>query len=441
MSDGRSSPARFDVNLRQIMRFLTCLLVLATLPAYMVLGVREQRRKLDAACQIGGRVDAEQNPTAPLIVVLARQIGTDPASRDSWQISDHFVAETPGLWQFAASAGTYGVVAFQDLNRDLRAQPEEPYLPLEKDRVFSCVPGERRTDLALKIPAAGRPRLGETIDVATLQVRTVAEQFDLSLGQVTAVGEVADLSNPRFDESVAEDGLWRPYDFLFEGRPGVYFLGPYDRTRIPVLFVHGISGTPRHFVPLIEKLDQHRFQPWVYYYPSGTSLARVADHLTQTMRKLQIEYRFKSFVVVAHSMGGLVARGFLLRYREGSGAAAIPLFVSISTPWDGHKAAQLGAKSPIPVLAWDDLSPGSEYLRSLYVRDPGVPHDLIFSFRNEGVAIGEASDGTISVASQLLPAVQKGAVRVEGYNETHMGVLKAAAVSERLNELLSAVEK
>ncbi|HEX5107265.1 MAG TPA: alpha/beta fold hydrolase [Vicinamibacterales bacterium] len=423
------------------MRLLTSLLVLAMLPACMVLGVREQRRKLDAACQIGGRVEAEQNSAAPLIVVLARQTGSDPASRESWQISDHFVVETAGLWQFAASAGTYGVVAFQDLNRDLRAESEEPYLALDRNRIFTCMPGERRTDLALKIPAAGRSRLGETIDVATLQVRTVAEQFDLSLGQVTAVGEVADLSDPRFDESVADDGLWRPYDFLFEGRPGVYFLGPYDRTRIPVLFVHGISGTPRHFATLIEALDKRRFQPWVYYYPSGTSLARVADHLTQTIRKVQLEHGVKSFIVVAHSMGGLVARGFLLRYREGSGAAAVPLFVSISTPWDGHKAAQLGAKSPIPVLAWDDMSPGSEYLRSLHARDPGVPHDLIFTFRNEGVAIGEASDGTVSVASQLQTAVQKGAMRVEGYNETHMGVLEAAAVSARLNELLSAVAK
>ena len=140
-------------------------------------------------------------------------------------------------------------------------------------------------------------------------------------------------------------------------------------------------------------------------------------------------------------MGGLVARGFLQRYREGGGAAGVPLFVSISTPWGGHKAAELASKSPIPVRAWNDMAPDSEYLRSLYVRDPGVPHHLMFSFRNDGVAIGEASDGTVSVASQLEPAVQKGAVRVEGHNETHMGVLKAAAVSERLNELLARVPK
>ena len=70
-----------------MMRSLTCMIVLVTLPACMMLGVREQRRKLDAACQIGGRVDAERGVAAPLIVVLARQVGSDPAARESWRIS------------------------------------------------------------------------------------------------------------------------------------------------------------------------------------------------------------------------------------------------------------------------------------------------------------------------------------------------------------------
>ena len=149
-----------------------------------------------------------------------------------------------------------------------------------------------------------------------------------------------------------------------------------------MLFVHGINGTPQNFKTLIERLDRQRFQPWVYYYPSGAALPQVADHLTQTMRKLQVQYGFTSFVVVAHSMGGLVSRGFLQRYREGGGGAAVPLFVSISTPWDGHKGAEWGAKAPIgSARVFIDMAPGSEYLKSLYGRDPGVPHHLLFSYR------------------------------------------------------------
>jgi pimeloyl-ACP methyl ester carboxylesterase len=397
----------------------------------MLLDVKEQQAKIDATCRISGRVDAERVEAAPLVVVLARQRG------EIWQVADHFVLERPGLWGFAASAGSYGVAAFQDLNGDLKLQPDEPFLRVQQ---LTCKPGERRMDLALRVPAGGRSRFTETVDVSALQVRTFSEQLELSLAQVTAVGEVANLSDARFEESIAEDGLWRPFDFLFKGHPGIYFLGAYDSTKIPVLFVHGINGTPQNFRSLVERLDRRRFQPWVYYYPSGAALPQVADHLTQTMRKLQVQYGFGSFAVVAHSMGGLVSRGFLQRYREGGGAAAVPLFVSISTPWDGHKAAEHSAKAPVAMpRVFTDMSPGSGYLRSLYGRDPGVPHYLLFSFRHTGVFGGEASDGTVTVASQLRTAAQTNAVRVEGFDETHMSVLEAAAVSQRLNELLARI--
>jgi uncharacterized alpha/beta hydrolase family protein len=166
----------------------------------------------------------------------------------------------------------------------------------------------------------------------------------------------------------------------------------------------------------------------------------VADHLTQTMRKLQVQYGFTRFVVVAHSMGGLVSRGFLQRYLAGGGKAQVPLFVSIATPWDGHKAAELGVKTaPAVVRVWIDMSPGSEYLKSIYEKDPGVPHYLLFTFKQGTLALGEANDGVVTVASQLRSAAQQGAVRVEGYNETHMSVLDAPAVAQRLNALLAAV--
>jgi pimeloyl-ACP methyl ester carboxylesterase len=421
------------------MRILACISALAALAACGMLDVKQQQKKIDANCIIGGHVDAERRDEVPLIVVLARQTGADPMKRESWQVADHFVLEQPGPWQFAASAGTYGVIAFQDLNRDLKHQPSEPYLRIEADRIFACKAGERRSDMSLMIPAAGRSRVNEVLDIATLQARTFSQQLEISLSQVTAVGEIASLADPRFDAKVAESGLWRPFDFLFQGRPGIYFLGAYDSTKIPVLFVHGINGTPQNFKTLIERLDRRRFQPWVYYYPSGASLSQIADHLTQTMRKVQLQYRVTEFGVVAHSMGGLVSRGFLQRYRAGGGTASIPIFISISTPWDGHKGAEMGLKTaPVIVRVWVDMAPGSDYLKSLYASDTGVPHYLLFSFRQSGLSMGEGNDGVVTVASQLRPAAQENAVRVEGYNETHMGVLEAQAVSQKVNALLAS---
>ena len=93
---------------------------------------------------------------------------------------------------------------------------------LERERLVTCKTGEDRSDIALRIPASGRSRLNETVDVAALQARSFQEQFALSLTQVTAVGEIAILADPRFADAIANDGLWRPYDFLFKGKPGVY---------------------------------------------------------------------------------------------------------------------------------------------------------------------------------------------------------------------------
>src|SRR5262245_59947918 len=87
-----------------------------------MLHVKEQQAKIDAFCNISGSVEAERKDAVPLVVVLGRQTGADPTQRDSWQIVDHFVLEGPGQWQFFASEGTYGIVAFQDLNGDLKAQ-------------------------------------------------------------------------------------------------------------------------------------------------------------------------------------------------------------------------------------------------------------------------------------------------------------------------------
>jgi len=427
---------------------LTLLLWLGALQGCVFQDVKEQQARVAANCPVEGEVVAERREAVPLVVLLLRQVGTDPAQRDSWVLADHFVLEGAGRWQFRASAGTYALAAFQDLNLDLMYQPGEPFLRMDAGGLIACATGEAHRNIALRIPSAGTSLVAGTFDIAKLQVRSLHDQLRISLGEVTAVGELAALSDARFAEAVAEDGLWRPFDFLFKGRPGVYFLESYDAGKMPVLFVHGINGTPANFRTLIERLDRQRFQPWVYYYPSGAALDMVADHLAQTMRKLQQQHGFGRFAVVAHSMGGLVSRGFLLRYQESGGGAATPLFVTLATPWGGHKGAELGVRTaPVVVKVWIDMAPGSEYQRALYYKDPATqrrlpqntPHHLLFTFKQGSATFGEANDGVVAVASQLSREAQRDAARLYGFNETHMGVLQSEEVSALLNELLRAI--
>ena len=411
--------------------------------------VKKQQEIIATYCVLEGEVSAERRDPVPLIVVLVQQTQANQQLRKSWRVADHFVVDVAGHWRFRTAAGTYGLVAFQDIHPDLKHQIDEPYLRLETGSVVTCVAGEPHSGLVLNVPADGRPRSDEPLDLASVQARSVDDQLLVTLGSVTAFGDIVTLADARFAAAVAEDGLWRPFDFLFKGRPGIYFLEPYDSRKIPVLFVHGIGGSPAGFASLIGRLDRGRFQPWVYYYPSGGALDAIADHLTQTFRTLQVKHGFDSFAVVAHSMGGLVSRGFLLRYAESRGHAESPLFVSISTPWGGHKAAELGVRmAPAVVKVWVDMAPDSAYQRALFYKDPeartsprelppGTSHHLLFTFRQDSLNLGEASDGSVTVASQLRWEAQHEARRLYGINETHTGVLESEETSTLINDVLT----
>lgn len=225
-----------------------------------------------------------------------------------------------------------------------------------------------------------------------------------------------------------------------ESPPGVYALDPVDESRIPVLFVHGINDSPARFSYLIEHLDRMRFQPWMYSYPSDVHLAAVADDLQETMLKMRRLYRFHSIAIVGHSMGGLVARGFILRNERKASVDDIPLFVSISTPWEGHAAAALGARfAPDVPDVWHDIAPGSEYLRSLF--EAPLPertrHYLLFTFHRRNGSFGASGDHTVTVASQLADPAQREAARVYGFDDTHVGVLRNPELASLLNQLLN----
>jgi pimeloyl-ACP methyl ester carboxylesterase len=262
---------------------------------------------------------------------------------------------------------------------------------------------------------------------------------------VARQGEVVTLDDARFDPKNAKRGLWRPMDFMIHVGAGIYFLDPYDPDRVPVLFVHGINGHPREFTTLVEQLDRSRFQPWVFFYPSGIHLDGLGRVLANLMRDLRARHGFEEVVVVAHSMGGLVARAGILEYGAMSSHPTIRLFVSISTPWAGHAAAQAGVdRAPRVAYSWFDIAPGSDFLLGLFLHDDGRPrrlpsdlaHHLLFGFVH-----GKGDDGVVSVDSQLRWEAQQQARRLYGLAYDHAGILRAAETSSLLAEILTGSER
>ena len=406
------------------------------------LDVREQQKEIALLARVGGRVATEHSSAHPLVVVLIRREG------ESWSIFDHFVVEGAGRWAFVVTPGTYALGAFEDANENLVYDPEESALAAVDGPQLVLAAGAREEGIDLRIPIEGRARIAGSIDITALQARTHHDQLHFSAGLLSVQGERVSLDDARFDPEKGRLGLWKPLDFVLDVGAGIYFLEDHVEGKIPVLFVHGIEGTPRQFAPLVESLDADRYEPWLYYYASGGRLESVSDHLAQLVLQLTVRHRVERLCVVAHSMGGLVARSFILKHHARGGRAAVPVFVSISTPWDGHAAAQQGVEhAPAVVGSWRDVAPGSEFLHRLFFEDPGrggrrhlpgpISHQLLFGYRRGGFGPGPSEDGVVTVASELRIEAQEDASGVRGFDEDHTSILRSRLVSAYLTDTLA----
>jgi hypothetical protein len=235
--------------------------------------------------------------------------------------------------------------------------------------------------------------------------------------------------------------MWRPASFPRETGVGIYFVEPYDPSRVPVLFVYGIAGSPQDWRPFFSTMDRTKFQPWFCLYPTGRRLDEVAGALNRGVEVLQAHLGFARLHVVAHSMGGLVSRSFLIKNVLEDRNRYVTRFVSISTPWGGHEAAAMGVHfSPAVVPSWRDMVAGSEFQKAILSKPLRgyVDHLLLYgTHSSNSLVLPHENDGTVSVASQLAPAARADAVQVVGFDADHMGILSLPEVVHTVEAFLA----
>ncbi len=384
--------------------------------------------------------DVHECPVRAIVVEWNRE-SNKVFSADLVELSEGgafiFVVKSP-LNQFVA--------AHADTNRDGRYNEGEPFwlhrdargkaVPVAFDSSHKAKRMEGRLSPAEQPPAA---LLGAIADA--IRGRDYS-QFISKQGVRFAIGERAELDDPRFAATRGEDGLWTPATFAMQSGFGVYFLERYDPSRTAVLFVHGAAGSPQDWRLAMEKLDRKRYQPWFYVYPSGMRLEAAAGALNEAVKSLHERYRFGRLHVVAHSMGGLVARRFIQQNALVEGNSHIKTLITFSSPWDGHEAAAMGVKyAPEVVPSWRDMEHGSEFLEHLFdLRLKGrVDHHLIYGHRAKRSALLPAeNDGTVSVASQLRKEAVADAAAVLGFDETHVSILSSRAALTSARRILDA---
>lgn len=380
-----------------------------------------------------GAVRTAQANDLPIVVAVFT--GADGAE----ELIDEFVMAGPGTYFFTVRAGTYRIAAFEDVNRNFAYDAGlEPAALLDAGAPVTVAGGATVRDLDIDLRDGSDTRMPFVFFSADSEGMGERSLADFHLGEVVRIDD------PRFSHENGRLGLWQPADFLRQVGAGVYFLEAYDPRKVPVLFVHGAGGHPGDFTHLIAGLDSERFQPWVVYYPTAVRLDQIARSLDRWVQQLYVTHRYRQMAVVAHSMGGLVARDFINRVLAANDgrAGGLRLFVSISTPWDGHRAAQRGVdRAPVVVPSWYDMAPGSPFLESLLepALPPALAYDLLFSFAGGSRLVRGANDGAVTLVSQLAMRAQMQSRMVRGFDESHRSILRSDEVAALVNAHLAAL--
>ena len=103
-------------------------------------------------------------------------------------------------------------------------------------------------------------------------------------------------------------GMLNPEQFL--EKEGFFLVQPYDRDKIPIVFVHGLMSVPQMWIPVMAAIESDpalrgKFQFWVFAYPTGNPIAFSALKLRQALESVYKVYpKTRDMVIINHSLGG-----------------------------------------------------------------------------------------------------------------------------------------
>ena len=92
---------------------------------------------------------------------------------------------------------------------------------------------------------------------------------------------------------------------------GLYVPSSFDSTRRTCLTIHGFNSSSASFGPFASRCREAKIQVLSFDYPSSVSVLSAATRLSSDLRDLGKKYPRLRLAVVAHSLGGLVARAAL----------------------------------------------------------------------------------------------------------------------------------
>lgn len=377
-----------------------------------------------------GNVISKSLTRSPLVIIASSKQFTKR------KIADYTVLPEPGPYMLYVPEGRYNILAFADFNNNLICEQGEFVGRHENPETVSIAAGQVIGELDFVITSRGKELFNFPIDL-----RIPFHGFNKSSSLEN--GGTVSLDDGMFSKKYGSIGLWAPSRFIEAVGVDIYALEKFDKAKIPILFVHGSGGTPKDWEFIVNRIDRDRYQPWLFYYPSGLRLQTLSDLLNEKLNAVYNKYKFEKLYITAHSLGGMIARSYINQYDFDKHSYCLKLFISISTPWGGVDRAKLAPKHSFFKYppSWKDLAPESKFIQNLFQKElpPQVKFCLFFSYRGDNILLKGADDGSIALNSQLDPRAQSEAAQCFGFNENHVSILFSKEVIRRHKEMLSNV--
>jgi pimeloyl-ACP methyl ester carboxylesterase len=185
-----------------------------------------------------------------------------------------------------------------------------------------------------------------------------------------------------------------PWRTIAERSPAIV-----TRSVRPVLLVHGVLCNRAVWGPLQRRLRAAGFAPIraVNLEPPAAEIDAVAVQLQSELAALRRESQGRRVAVVAHSMGGLVARAAMRRGASDS----ISQLITLGTPHHGSVLARF-----VPGPAGEQFQPRSPWLQALNAQESlsAVPVTSIYSEHDNLIAPAQSAilEGAESLALRSL---------------------------------------
>jgi pimeloyl-ACP methyl ester carboxylesterase len=175
---------------------------------------------------------------------------------------------------------------------------------------FLRVPGDIHTWTAGELKPTLELYSGYGVDTVQVDGKTIPLETDLT----------APLAHSLNDAVLWQLGMAQFFSSIERIKSDVYLTQPYERGRIPVVFVHGTFSSPVWWAEMINTLRadpeiREHCQLWFFIYNSGNpvpySANKLRECLTAKVKELDptgSDPALQQMVVIGHSQGGLLTK-------------------------------------------------------------------------------------------------------------------------------------